>query len=71
MGQKENMKLGNKGAGKHMTKKVLQYLQDFFLAGNLKTEDYYSPEDMHASLKDLAKNGDLAFEEVPTVKTIK
>ncbi|CAG8469139.1 8309_t:CDS:2 [Scutellospora calospora] len=68
---KENMKLGNKGAGKHMTKKVLQYLQGFFLAGNLKTEDRYSPEDMHASLKDLAKNEELAFEEVPTVKTIK
>ncbi|CAG8786151.1 27654_t:CDS:2, partial [Racocetra persica] len=67
----ENMKLGNKGAGKHMTKKVLQYLQGFFLAGNLKTEDRYSPKDIHASLKDLAKNGELAFKEVPTVKTIK
>ncbi|CAG8730069.1 32_t:CDS:1, partial [Cetraspora pellucida] len=68
---KENMKLGNKGAGKRMTKKVLQYLQGFFLAGNLRAEDRYSPEDMHANLEDLAANGELTFEEIPTVKTIK
>ncbi|CAG8834520.1 12837_t:CDS:1 [Gigaspora margarita] len=68
---KENMKLGKKGAGKHMTKKVIQYLQGFFLAGNLKAEDRYSPEDMHASLEDLAANGELTFEEILLVKTIK
>lgn len=65
------MKFGNKGARKHITKKVLQYLQSFFLAGNLKTADRYSPEDMHADLEDLAKNRELSFEEISTVKTIK
>ena len=65
------MKLGNKGAGKHMTKKVLQYLQGFFLAGNLKAADHYSPEDMHADLESLAKTGELTFDEIPSVKTIK
>ncbi|CAG8484203.1 11302_t:CDS:1 [Racocetra fulgida] len=64
------MKLGKKGAGKHIAKKVVQYLQCFFLAGNLKAEDCYSPEDMHASL-DLAANGELTFEEISSVKTIK
>ncbi|CAG8544050.1 7880_t:CDS:1, partial [Cetraspora pellucida] len=68
---KENMKFGNKGAGKHMTKKILQYLQSFFLTINLKTEDHYLLEDMHASLKNLAKNRELAFKKVLTVKTIK
>ncbi|CAG8838579.1 15568_t:CDS:1, partial [Gigaspora margarita] len=68
---KENMKLGNKCVGKHITKKVLQYLQGFFLAGNLKTADRYSPEDMHADLENLAKARELTFEEIPSVKTIK
>ncbi|CAG8756099.1 13286_t:CDS:2, partial [Dentiscutata heterogama] len=63
---KKNIKLGNKGAGKRMTKKVLQYLQGFFLAGNLRAEDHYSPEDMHANLEDLAANGELTFEKIPT-----
>ncbi|CAG8475076.1 3835_t:CDS:2, partial [Scutellospora calospora] len=68
---KEIIKLGNKGIGKHMTKKVLQYLQSFFLADNLKAADRYSPEDMHADFEDLAKNGELTFEKILSVKTIK
>ncbi|CAG8629588.1 32257_t:CDS:1, partial [Gigaspora margarita] len=62
---KENMKFGNKGARKYIKKKVLQYLQSFFLVGNLKAADCYSPEDMHADLEDLARNGKISFEEVP------
>ncbi|CAG8480690.1 16576_t:CDS:2, partial [Cetraspora pellucida] len=68
---KENMKLGKKGAGKHISKKVVQYLQGFFLAGNLNANDHYSPEAMHTSLKELAENEELTFEEIPSVKTIK
>ncbi|CAG8829748.1 10522_t:CDS:2, partial [Racocetra persica] len=41
------------------------------LAGNLRVEDRYSPEDMHASLEELAEKGELDFEKIPTVKTIK
>ncbi|RIB13024.1 hypothetical protein C2G38_2199052 [Gigaspora rosea] len=68
---KENMKFGNKGARKHIKKKVLQYLQGFFLAGNLKAADRYSPKDMHADFEDLARNGEISVEDIPTVKTIK
>ncbi|PKC52135.1 hypothetical protein RhiirA1_482202, partial [Rhizophagus irregularis] len=68
---KENLKLGNKGGGKRISKKVVQYLQGFFLAGNLKAADRYSPENMHTCLKELAEEGELTLEEIPTVKTIK
>ncbi|RHZ70348.1 hypothetical protein Glove_272g2 [Diversispora epigaea] len=68
---KENLKLGNKGGGKRITKKVIQYLQGFFLAENLRAADRYSPENMHASLKELAAEGELTLEDIPTVKTIK
>ncbi|CAG8597104.1 1835_t:CDS:2 [Gigaspora margarita] len=40
-------------------------------AGNLRAEDRYSPENMHASLEELAVIGELTFEEIPTIKTIK
>ncbi|GES89612.1 hypothetical protein GLOIN_2v1766858 [Rhizophagus clarus] len=69
---KENLKLGNKGEGKRISKKVVQYLQGFFLARNLRAADnHYSPEDMHTCLKELAEEGELTLEEIPTVKTIK
>ncbi|CAG8738144.1 11336_t:CDS:1, partial [Dentiscutata heterogama] len=68
---KESMKLGNKDVGKRMKKRVLLYLQGFFLAGNLRVEDHYLPEDIHTSLEELAEKGELDFEEIPTVKTIK
>ncbi|UZO28004.1 uncharacterized protein OCT59_021550 [Rhizophagus irregularis] len=68
---KENLKLGNKGGGKRISKKVVQYLQGFFLARNLKAADHYSPENMHTCLKELAEEGELTLEEIPTVKTIK
>ncbi|CAG8803188.1 27215_t:CDS:1, partial [Dentiscutata erythropus] len=68
---KESMKLGNKGARKHISKKVLQYLQDYFLVGNLEAADYYFPKDIYVDLKNLAKNNKLLFKEIPTIKTIK
>src|SRR5947209_19548474 len=51
--------------------KIVQYLQGSFLAGNLRAVDRYSPEHMHACLKELAAEGELALEEIPTIKTIK
>ncbi|CAI2195700.1 708_t:CDS:1, partial [Funneliformis geosporum] len=68
---KENLKLGNKGGGKCITKKVVQYLQGFFLAENLRATDRYSSESMHFCLKELTAEGELTLEEIPTVKTIK
>ncbi|CAG8790796.1 44372_t:CDS:2, partial [Gigaspora margarita] len=38
---------------------------------NKISADRYSPEDIHADLENLAKHGELSFEEIPTVKTIK
>ncbi|CAG8825209.1 1195_t:CDS:2, partial [Gigaspora margarita] len=40
-------------------------------AVNLKTENRYLPEDMHASLENLAINRELTFKKIPLVKTIK
>jgi hypothetical protein len=51
-GLKRNLKFGNKG---RISKKVVQYLQGFFLAGNLRAADCYLPENMHATLKELVK----------------
>ena len=68
---KENLRLGNKGGGKRITKKVVQYLQGFFLAGNLRAADRYSPESMHTCLEELAAEGELTLEEILTVKNIK
>ncbi|CAG8823589.1 18025_t:CDS:2, partial [Gigaspora margarita] len=31
-----------------------------------KAEDHYSPKDIHANLEDLAANGELTFEEIPS-----
>jgi len=36
---KENQKMGNKGGGKRISKKVIQYLQAYFHAGNLNPKD--------------------------------
>ena len=41
------------------------------MAGNLRAVDRYSPENMHACLEELAVEGELTWEEIPTVKTIK
>jgi hypothetical protein len=68
---KENLKLGNKSRGKRISKKVVQYLQSFFLAGNLRAVDHYLSEDMYTSLEKLVVEGELTPEEIPTVKTIK
>jgi hypothetical protein len=40
------------------------------LAGNLRAAYRYSPENMYACLKELAKE-ELTLEEIPSVKTIK
>jgi hypothetical protein len=46
-------------------------LQGYFLAGNLRPADRYSPEAMHTSLQNLVIEGELTSEEIPTIKTIK
>ncbi len=51
--------------------KVIQYLQGFFLAENLRIADHYSPESMYACLEELATEGELTLEEILMIKTIK
>ncbi len=68
---KENQKMGNKGGGKRISKKVIQYLQAYFHAGNLNPKDRYTAEKMHDSLKELVHEKELSDEEIPEVKTIK
>jgi hypothetical protein len=63
--------MGNKGGGKRISKKVIQYLQAYFHAGNLNPKDRYTAEKMHESLKELANEEELSVEEIPEVKTIK
>ncbi|RHZ76368.1 hypothetical protein Glove_198g95 [Diversispora epigaea] len=68
---KENQKMGNKGGGKRISKKVVQYLQAYFHAGNLNPKDRYTAEKMYESLKELVKENELSINEIPEVKTIK
>jgi hypothetical protein len=68
---KENQKMGNKGGGKCISKKVIQYLQAYFHAGNLNPKDRYTAEKMHESLKELVHEKELCAEDIPEVKTIK
>ncbi|GET57671.1 hypothetical protein GLOIN_2v1535567 [Rhizophagus irregularis DAOM 181602=DAOM 197198] len=68
---KENQKMGNKGGGKRISKKVIQYLQAYFHAGNLNPKDRYTAEKMHESLKELAHENELSVEDIPEVKTIR
>jgi len=63
--------MGNKGGGKRISKKVIQYLQAYFHAGNLNPKDRYTAEKMHESLKELVNEKELSIEEIPEVKTIK
>ena len=63
--------MGNKGGGKRISKKVIQYLQAYFHAGNLNPKDWYNTEKMHENLKELVNEKELSVEEIPEVKTIK
>ncbi len=68
---KENQKMGNKGGGKCISKKVIQYLQAYFHMGNLNPKDWYTVEKMHKSLKELVCEKKLSIENILEVKTIK
>ncbi|PKY61536.1 hypothetical protein RhiirA4_486634 [Rhizophagus irregularis] len=63
--------MGNKGGGKRISKKVVQYLQAYFHAGNLNPKDRYTAEKMHESLLELVREKELSVEDIPEVKTIK
>ena len=62
--------MGNKGGGKRISKKVIQYLQAYFHAGNLNPKDRFTAEKMHERLKELVKEKELSVEEIPEVKKL-
>jgi hypothetical protein len=67
---KENQIYGKKGGGKQIGDKVKEYLQIYFLSGNMDRSQRFSAKDMLEELEERVKLGELASEELPTIKTI-
>jgi len=67
---KSNQKLGGKGKGKRMKKKVKELLKSFFLNGNLNQKDKMSAKDMYNELLMFVDSGELEAEDVPKITTI-
>ncbi|RIB19954.1 hypothetical protein C2G38_2035651 [Gigaspora rosea] len=63
-------KYGRKGAGKRLSLDVVEMLKRFFIAGQEDPSNRYSPKDMLAALEEMANNGELTKEEIPTEKSI-
>ena len=68
---RSNQKYGKKGSGKRMTATVKAYLEGYFLAGNVNKTDRMSAKDMVIQLQDLAKEGEIQFDDIPEIKTVK
>ncbi|RHZ51445.1 hypothetical protein Glove_478g10 [Diversispora epigaea] len=67
---KENQKLGNRGGGKRMTKKVKNLLEGFFMNGNMNTKDKLDAQGMQNELLRFVKSGEISKEDIPKVSTI-
>ncbi|CAH1766757.1 8865_t:CDS:2, partial [Entrophospora sp. SA101] len=67
---KENQIYGKKGGGKQIGDKVKEYLQIYFLSGNMDRSQRFSAKDMLEELEERVKLGELTSEELPTIKTI-
>ncbi len=67
---RSNQKYGKKGSGKRMTATVKAYLEGYFLAGNVNKTDRMSAKDMVIQLQDLAKEGEIQFDDIPEIKTV-
>ena len=67
---KENQIYGKKGGGKQIGDKVKEYLQIYFLFGNMDRSQQFSAKDMSEELKERVKLGELTSKELPTIKTI-
>ena len=61
---------GKKGVGKRMTATVKAYLEGYFLAGNINKTDRMSAKDMVIQLQNLAKEGEIQFDDIPEIKTV-
>ena len=67
---KNNQKLGGKGKGKRMKKKVKELLKSFFLNGNLNQKDKMSAKDMYNELLIFVESGELEADDVSKIATI-
>ncbi|CAB5395396.1 unnamed protein product [Rhizophagus irregularis] len=65
-----NQKLGGKGRGKRMKKKVKELLKGFFFNGNLNQKDKMSAKDMYNELMTFVESGELEAEDVPKIAMI-
>ncbi|GBC15681.2 hypothetical protein GLOIN_2v1767205 [Rhizophagus irregularis DAOM 181602=DAOM 197198] len=67
---KSNQKLGGKGKGKRMKKKVKELLKSFFLNGNLNQKDKMSAKEMYNELLIFVESGELEADDIPKIATI-
>jgi hypothetical protein len=68
---RENLKLGNKGGGKRISKKVVQVFTRLFFGWKSESRGSLFTRKYARLLEELAAEGELTLEEIPTVKTIK
>jgi hypothetical protein len=67
---KSNQKLGGKGKGKRMKKKVKELLISFFLNENLNQKDKMSAKNMYDELLTFVESGELKADDVPKITII-
>ncbi|CAB4485259.1 unnamed protein product [Rhizophagus irregularis] len=65
-----NQKYGKKGSGKRLVKEVVTALTHFFMVGQRDPSDRYTAKDMLDGLKEMAENGEITTEVIPSLKTI-
>ncbi|CAB5395990.1 unnamed protein product [Rhizophagus irregularis] len=65
-----NQKYGKKGSGKRLVKEVVTALTHFFMVGQRDPSDQYTAKDMLDGLKEMAENGEITTEVIPSLKTI-
>ncbi|CAG8599399.1 11758_t:CDS:1, partial [Cetraspora pellucida] len=65
-----NAKFGKKGGGKRIKAKVVNFLKQFFLNGNLNPKDKMTAKEMHKELLRFARSGEIEEDHVPKVTTI-
>ena len=70
MGLEGKSSLWKKRGGKQIGDKVKEYLQIYFLFGNMDRSQQFSAKDMSEELKERVKLGELTSKELPTIKTI-
>ncbi|GES73513.1 hypothetical protein GLOIN_2v1880126 [Rhizophagus clarus] len=68
---KSAQKFGRKGGGKHISKKVWNLLQKYFLEGNVNKSERHTAESMLTQLKKNVEDGVIEEEKVPKLETIR